>query len=145
MRELTVLLGLSLLLVSGCGRAPTKAAPEPDRNKALVRAEEQPPPKRGDTQGIPRSAAERAAWRKAQQNNIREAVFRYQFHSDGGGPQSKPNVFFISVEGKDPSDEFLKRFSGNKPPVRKRSRSRISRKRAGFSWMWVEDSQTGEP
>ena len=67
------------------------------------------------------------------------------FRSDDGGPQSKPNVFFISVEGKDPSDEFLKRFSGNKPPVRKRSRSRISRKRAGFSWMWVEDSQTGEP
>ena len=146
MGRLTLLFGVSVLLVSGCGRATTKTAPGPGHLRTLGQVGVQrPSAEKGTVHGASRSPAETAAWRKAREDDIREAIFRYQLRSDHGVPQSEPSVFFISVEGKDPSDDFLRRFTDNDPPVRKWSRSRISRKRAGFSWMWVEDRETGEP
>jgi hypothetical protein len=61
--------------------------------------------------------------RQRQEDDIREAVFRWQFDHNVSGQQKKAKVYFLSVGDNygDPSDEFIKRFADNKPPVRKRS------------------------
>jgi hypothetical protein len=71
--------------------------------------------------------------RDKQEDDIREATFRYQFvHDEGGRPRQrwKAAVYFLSLwgtggDGKDPSDDFIKRFAGNVPPVKKYSQSSI--------------------
>lgn len=83
--------------------------------------------------------------RTAREDDVREAVFRYQFLHDQSGLQPRAEVLFISVDAKDPSDQFLRRFSGNRPPVKKKSQSRYSRRRAGFSAIQVEDKHTRKP
>ncbi len=58
---------------------------------------------------------------RAEENQIREAVFRYQFTHYSEGSQ----VFFISFPSEtDPSDAFMIRFSNNQPPVRKASQAK---------------------
>ncbi len=61
--------------------------------------------------------------RQSQEEDIYEAVFRWQFEHNVSGQQKTAQVYFVAVGEKygDPSDEFMKRFAGNKPPVRKRS------------------------
>ena len=83
-------------------------------------------------------AAEEA--RQSQEDDIREAVFRWQFDHNVSGLQKKAQVYFLAVgeKGGDPSDEFIKRFAGNKPPVRKRSECSAD---AGKG---VLDKKTGE-
>lgn len=69
--------------------------------------------------------------RDKQEDDIREAVFRSQIaHEDSELGQSKPIVYFLSLwgpdsDGKDPSDDFMKRFAGHTPPVKKYSKSTI--------------------
>ena len=60
-----------------------------------------------------------------EENDIREAVYRYMFAD--AAPTSEPGtltVLCISFDknGPDPSDAFIARFAGHKPPVRKASR-----------------------
>ena len=43
------------------------------------------------------------------------------FGNNASGQQQFAQVYCLSVEGKDPSDGFMKRFSGNEPPVKKAS------------------------
>ena len=59
----------------------------------------------------------------AQQDNldICEAVFRYLFKHNASKVQQKAKSYFITIFKQDPSDEFLARFTGNNPPVRKGS------------------------
>ena len=80
-------------------------------------------------------AADKA--RESQTDDIREAVFRWQFEHNASA-----QVYFLEVGEKegDPSDEFIKRFAGNKPPVRKRSECSIDRRRR----VGVLDKKTGE-
>jgi hypothetical protein len=61
--------------------------------------------------------------RESQTEDIHEAVFRWQFDHNGSGLQKKAKVYFIELgeESTDPTGEFLKRFAGNRPPVRKGS------------------------
>jgi hypothetical protein len=156
MRGLSVLIGLSLLFVSGCGRATTKPAPEPNRIEALVRARVRTPPShahvnalvesgatepapvQGDTRGVPRSDADRATWRKAQEDDIYEAVLRQGFEVYafvwGGNDDDREAArrlerctFFLWIKGKDPSNQFMGRFAGARPVVKKGSEA----KRAG--------------
>ena len=77
--------------------------------------------------------------RKNQEDDIREAVFRWQFDHNASEQQGYAKVYFLEVGEKegDPSDEFIKRFAGNKPPVRKRSECSVST-RGDF------DKKTGE-
>lgn len=56
-------------------------------------------------------------------NDIYEAVFRHLFVYNGSG-LTNASAFYLSVEGKDPGEEFLKRFAGNTPPVKKASECR---------------------
>jgi hypothetical protein len=80
------------------------------------------------------------SWRESQIDDIREAVFRWQFHHNASGQQKKAQVYFLQVgeNGDDPTDEFIKRFADHKPPVRKRSASSEDHGRG------VRDKQTGE-
>jgi hypothetical protein len=58
----------------------------------------------------------------ADEDDIREAVFRYQFKHNASGQQQNTKVYFLSVgKNKDPSDAFMARFRNHKPPVKKRS------------------------
>ena len=61
--------------------------------------------------------------RENEEDDIREAVLRYQFDHNGSALQRGAKVYFIQVgQGyADPSDVFLKRFAAHRPPVRSRS------------------------
>jgi hypothetical protein len=54
-------------------------------------------------------------------DDIREAVFRYQFEHNGLELQGEQWVYFLAYKDdgwKSPSPEFMKRFAGLKPPVK---------------------------
>ena len=80
--------------------------------------------------------------RQRQEDDIREAVFRWQFDHNVSGQQKTAKVYFLSVGEKygDPSDEFIKRFANNKPPVRKRSECTADAGKGGFG---QEDRRAG--
>ena len=83
----------------------------------------------------------------AQEEDLRESVFRYQFEHvehDASGLEKGAKFYFLSIrgeklgraEGQDPSNEFLKRFEGIIPTVKKVSQcSKMS---------GVRDKETGE-
>ena len=95
--------------------------------------------------------------RLSQEDNIREAVFRYQFNHNASGQQQRAAFYCLAVGEKrsDPSDEFMKRFADHKPPVRKVSECQIDPskgvidKRTGTSGLvfrvtgitWISDSE----
>src|ERR1700676_2637782 len=55
-----------------------------------------------------------------EEDDIREAIFRYQFEHNASGQQKRAAVYCLSIgENADPSDEFIKRFANHNPPVRK--------------------------
>jgi hypothetical protein len=78
--------------------------------------------------------------RESQTDDIREAVFRWQFDHNASGQQKKAQAYFLGVDDKDadPTDEFMKRFADHKPPVRKASACSAD---AGKG---VRDKKTGE-
>jgi hypothetical protein len=58
--------------------------------------------------------------RKNQEDEIREAVFRWQFEHNASGQQQKAEAYYLEIgEEGNPSDEFMKRFAKHTPPVRK--------------------------
>jgi hypothetical protein len=60
----------------------------------------------------------------ADEDDIREAVFRYEFAHNASGQQQHAKVYFLSVDkDEDPSDAFMSRFKDHQPPVKKRSRA----------------------
>jgi len=69
-----------------------------------------------------------------QDNDIREAVIRY-LAKDWAGQEL---VFFISVEGKDPSDEFMSRFKDLSNTVKVFSASK-------YEDSLIHDKSTGRP
>ena len=54
--------------------------------------------------------------RMIQEDDIREAVFRYRIESEN--PSAR---VFLRIDGKDPSDTFMTRFAESNPPVKKSS------------------------
>jgi hypothetical protein len=66
--------------------------------------------------------AKLALSRNIEEENIAEAVFRYKFENFSDG--RKFSVYFLWLrDGRDPSDDFMKRFVGDTPPVKKASQS----------------------
>ena len=61
----------------------------------------------------------------AEELDIYEAVFRYQFGHNASGQQQDAPAYFISVFGNDPSETFLARFADVHPPVRKGSEFKV--------------------
>src|ERR1700689_3389546 len=72
------------------------------------------------------------AARTSQEDDIREAVFLYQFDHNASGGKNHAHDYFLSIVegdhnffGHDLPDPFMARFAGHKPPVRKFSDCRI--------------------
>jgi hypothetical protein len=78
------------------------------------------------------------ALRARVEDDIREAVFGYQFEHNASGAQQTADVYCLSIDGKDPTDAFMERFEDNWPRVKKVSRCTADTK-AG-----VEDNGPGE-
>ncbi|MCW5555100.1 MAG: hypothetical protein KIS67_23415 [Verrucomicrobiae bacterium] len=55
------------------------------------------------------------------ESDIREAVFRYQFQHDGSALLNNAVAYYIAIKGRDPTDEFIQRFAGHIPPMKKAS------------------------
>ncbi len=71
--------------------------------------------------------------RAAQEDDIREAVVRYQIAKW----DLRAEVFFLEIQFKDPTD-LLRRFADNPKPVRKKSLSRKQKDIVG----WVVEKKT---
>lgn len=63
--------------------------------------------------------------RAKAESDILEAVFRYQFQHDGRALLNNAAAYYIAIKGRDPSDEFIRRFGGHIPQVKKASLCRI--------------------
>ncbi len=60
------------------------------------------------------------------ENDIMEAVFRYQFANNASGLQNRAKVYFLSLaEDADPDAAFMARFAGDPIPVKPVSQSRL--------------------
>ena len=75
----------------------------------------------------------------ARIDDIREAVFRWQFENNASYHREK--VIFLSIDDKDPGDAFMKRFKGYRLPVKKMSQSK--RLKSEKSLSGVVDKNTG--
>ena len=64
-------------------------------------------------------AGQNAEQKEELDSGIVESVFRYQIKQCGDN--TSLTVFLLSVRGKDPSDEFIKRFADESVSVKKRS------------------------
>jgi hypothetical protein len=76
----------------------------------------------------------------SQEDHIREAVFRYQFKRNASAFQDKTEVYFLSIGGGDPSDQFMRRFEGHTPVVKKVSEAIVSSSEV----TGVKDKKTGQ-
>ena len=50
-----------------------------------------------------------------------EVFFRYKFENNSSGQKQDAEAYFLEIKGEDPSPEFLARFKGHSPPVKKGS------------------------
>ena len=50
-----------------------------------------------------------------------EVFFRYKFQNNASAQKQEAEAYFLEIEGADPSPEFLARFKGHSPPVKKGS------------------------
>ena len=109
MRHLALVLLLSPSVAAAC--APV--IPPPILELPRVSA---PPPT------VPAVPPPRAEVVSANDDDVREAVFRYIFDHNASGQQKAAQVYCLQIEGQlDPSPELLSRFVGNQPPVKKAS------------------------
>jgi hypothetical protein len=76
----------------------------------------------------------------SQEDNIREAVFRYQFKHNASAFQNKTEVYFLKINDGDPSDQFMRRFEGHVPVVKKVSEATVS----SSDVTGVKDRTTGQ-
>jgi hypothetical protein len=98
------------------------------------------------------------ASRAVQEDDIREAVLRYQmlgWASESGKPEKSSNykdenvaakhlnaqIYFVLVDGKDPTDEFLKSLADVPRTIKKASLAKQTKKSPG----WVVDKKTKQP
>src|SRR6476661_8788247 len=82
------------------------------------------------------------AKRPAEELDIREATYRYQFGKNASGQQQSAKNYYLSVDigdkREDPDDAVIKRFADNTPPVKKVSECHASANTG------VVDKKTGE-
>ena len=53
--------------------------------------------------------------------DLLETFFRYKFENNASAQKQDAEAYFLEIEGEDPSPEFLARFTGHSPPVKKGS------------------------
>jgi len=78
-----------------------------------------------------------AAVRAVQEDDIREAIFRYEMKD-----HRSPNVVFLSINNQEPSDAFMSRFSDVKLSVKKWSAIAPAKEPLQ---RWINDRETGKP
>ncbi len=89
--------------------------------------------------GSPHLQGREEAHRNHDEDETREAVFRYQFANNRAGAKAYETLFFLSVEdGSDPTDDFMERFRNSGHRVRKVSQC------ACLPLDGVRDRETGE-
>jgi hypothetical protein len=89
----------------------------------------------------PKSKTSTSMSRPSDEDDIREAVFRFQFTSNFAGAKPFVTLFFLSVEdGRDPTDEFMARFRNPAHRVKKVSQSFMASALDG-----VQDRKTEKP
>ena len=105
--------------------------------------------------GLPASSTPVASnSRTADEDNIRETLFRKVFDLVTGAPDKKAasndfgshfKVYFLAISrDRDPTDAFMKRFAGHQPPVKKVSEHYVDMT-AGVSAVYdVKDQVTHE-
>ncbi len=59
--------------------------------------------------------------RETEIPEVFETFFRYIFENNVSALKQNAKVYFIEIEDKDPSSDFLARFNGHSPPVKKGS------------------------
>jgi len=65
--------------------------------------------------------------RAAREDDIREAVFRYQFEHNASGQQHDAEMYFLALgEDQDPDAALLERFEDHDPPVGPRSAAEVN-------------------
>jgi hypothetical protein len=79
-------------------------------------------------------AADTAA-RAGQEDDIREAIFRYEM-------KDRASIIFLDINNQDPSDSFMSRFSDVKLPIKKMSAIAPAKKPLQ---RWIHDRETGKP
>jgi hypothetical protein len=67
------------------------------------------------------SGASANSGRNSELDAIYEVSFRYMFSNNASGQQKSAGVYCLAVGGEDPAAEFLARFAGFHPPIRKAS------------------------
>lgn len=77
-----------------------------------------------------------ATARAAQEDDIREAIFRYEMKE-----HRFPNVVFLSINNQEPSDAFMRRFSDVKVAVKKWSAIAPAEEPPQ---RWISDRETGK-
>jgi len=84
---------------------------------------------------------DRRSSRAETENDLMEAVFRYQFAHNGSSKQNRAYAYYLAIcFNQDPGDEFIKRFKNSKPPVMKISQSTTD---TGLGQA-VKDRKTGQ-
>ncbi len=63
-------------------------------------------------------------YRETEKPEVFEAFFRYIFDNNYSAAQQKAKMYFIEIDGENPSRNFLKRFDKHSPEVRKGSQYR---------------------
>jgi hypothetical protein len=84
-----------------------------------------------------RRIASNAARHVAQEDDIREAIFRYEMKDHRG-----PDVVFLSINNQEPSDAFMRRFFDAKLSVKTWSAIAPATKPPQ---RWINDRETGNP
>lgn len=74
-----------------------------------------------------RGAAKQTVSLTAEEMDIYEAAFRHIFTRNVSAAKQSAAAYFISIQGEDPTDLFLSRFSNNHPPVKRETRARTGR------------------
>jgi hypothetical protein len=87
---------------------------------------------------VPADPAPVPAAATALNEDIAEAVFRYQFGHNASGAQQSAGVYCLDLTGSDPSAAFLARFGTQRPPVRPASACKTSAREG------VVDIRTGK-
>jgi hypothetical protein len=93
-------------------------------------------------------------WR-LEEDDIREAVFRYQFEHNGSLQQKRAGAYYLAIrdtskKNEDPDIRFMERFVGNNPPVKKASQWKLASatfvlsEGDTFKTVGVVDRQTGK-
>lgn len=69
--------------------------------------------------GLVIAAQTKSAAAQSTQDDVREAVFRWQFENNKAGVPKGAKFFCLSVNGGDPTTAFMNRFKGYRTPVKK--------------------------